>query len=138
MNDPRFPEKNREDKTSEILDIRIEDQTSSQKFDPNSLIIALVSDKLKLGDPIRISVLSGKPGYRYRDSDVGFILTKDELFRFIERDLTPDEYFKLRDKFGMFFMIHDDFYDEETGEAIQPVRARTAVDDEPEANAPKA
>ena len=102
-------------------------------FDPNRLIAAVFNDKLfsELGEPIpaevKGSVLSGRAGYRYSDSDVDMILERDELDRFIRCDLTPEEYFKLRDTYGIFFMIHDDFYDEETGEALQPKRLNVAI-----------
>jgi hypothetical protein len=125
MSDPRFPEKNRDGQTEDILDIRIEDSEGSRRFDPNSLIMAIINQDVKLASPVGKSVISGEPGFRYRDNDVGLTLSKEELFRFIEKNLLPEEYFKLRDEYGMFFMIHDDFYDEETGEAVQPMHSRT-------------
>ena len=68
------------------------------------------------------SVISGRDAVTYRSEDVAIELAPDELLRLMAADLKPDEYFRVRDRVGVFFEIHDDFYDEETGEALQPKR----------------
>lgn len=130
----KFPPKNRTKRVDlGPIDIEISGHGKAIMFDPNRLIVALLDDKLfsDLGAPIPTavegSVLSGKAGYRYSDSDVDMILERGELDRFIRCDLTPEEYFKLRDTYGIFFMIHDDFYDEESGAALQPKRMNEAI-----------
>lgn len=128
----KFPPKNRTNRTDlGVIDIEISGQGTTLVFDPNGLIIALIRDELfpQLGEPIsdnKGSVLSGQPGYRYCDSEVDMVLERSELDRFIRHDLMPEEYFKLRDTYGLFFMIHDDFYYEDTGEAVQPAKVVVA------------
>ncbi|MBC8741700.1 hypothetical protein F6X40_34630 [Paraburkholderia sp. UCT31] len=78
--------------------------------------------ELPFGDPLLLpSVLSGMPSYILRTSEIELALAPRELLRLWRRNLRPDEFFKLRDTYGVFFEIHDDFYFEDTGEALQPV-----------------
>jgi hypothetical protein len=111
------------------IDIEISGRDRKLMLDPNRIIMAVVKDTLfpSLGEPLPAeegtSILSGRAGYRYSDCDVEMILDREELDRFIRHDLSPEEYFKLRDHFGEFHPIEFDFYDPETGEAIQPVRS---------------
>jgi hypothetical protein len=131
----KFPPKNRPIRSDlGALDIEIADGAGKVlKFDPNGLAVALVKGDLagELGRPIPKDVIgsaiSGEAGYRYSDSEVDFILTREELGRFLVYDLKPNEYFALRAKYGMFFQIHDDFYDEESGQALQPKFGGAAV-----------
>jgi hypothetical protein len=85
-----------------------------------------------LGEPFTPSELSGQPGYLFDDLD-GFDrprpdlklrlrLTADEIRRLILHSLRPSEYLKLRASHGMFFLIHDDFFNDD-GLAIQPKMA---------------
>jgi hypothetical protein len=133
----RFPPKNRTTRTDlGPVDIEIGGHHKVLKFDANRLIIAVLNELLfsELDGPIpaevKSSILSGRAGYRYCDCDVDMILERDELERFIKYDLTPEEYFKLREHFGKFFMIHDDFYDEETGTAIFRPTGRLTEDED--------
>lgn len=126
--DDAFPPKNRTTRTDlGALDIEIADHDGNVlKFDPNSLLVALMDGSLadRLGRPFPKetggSVLSGEAGYRYSDCDVELVLTREELNRFLTYDLRPNEYLALRNRYGMFYMIHDDFYDEESGTSLQP------------------
>jgi hypothetical protein len=128
----RYPPKNRTNRTDlGAIDIEIGAHRTTLRFDANQIIKSVLDDELfpALGDPIPAevegSILSGKAGYRYSDIDVEMVLERGELERLIRHDLTPDEYFKLRAHFGMFFMIHEDYFDAETGEAIEPLRPHT-------------
>ncbi len=123
----RFPPKNRTRSDLDVLQIELSGRREIIRLDPNGLAMAIYGERdliAELGEPHTpdgaVSVLSGRPGYRYSDHEVDMILTGDELMRFVRYDLRPDEYLALRDRFGMFFMIHDDFYDEESGESLQP------------------
>jgi hypothetical protein len=127
MESERYPAKNREGRTDDFMIIQIEDSRGIQTFDPNSLMIAMFKGSLRLEETIGLSIISDTFGYRYSDSEVSMILTKPELIRLLEKDLKPEEYFKLRDKFGVFFLIHDDFYDEETGLSLQSMATRRAA-----------
>lgn len=130
--DGRYPPKNRSGKVLGPIEICIEDADGIKTYDPNSLIMTHVERGLPLGGTVGASVISGEPGYRYMEDDVVLILTKDELVRLVEHDLKPEEFKKLRDLYGVFFSIHDDFFDMETGEALQSLAMRQAVlaDDE--------
>lgn len=56
----------------------------------------------------------------YTDMDGSLHLTPKELMRLAGLRLHPQEYFKLREKFGIRHPWHEDFYDPATGEALQP------------------
>lgn len=120
--DPEYPPRNRREQSLPVLHIEIEDGNGVHVLDPNSLIMAEVSGSLRnmLRQPVADSMLSGHPGYLFREDDVELALAPDELSRLIRRNLKPGEYLTLRDRFGIFFSIHDDFYEPETGEALQP------------------
>lgn len=96
------------------------------KLDPNTFVVSAFRNELSqldgsLGAPYGKSFLSPQDdGWLYREDDLGVILTVEELRRLALRELLPEHYFGLRHAFGMFHSIHDDFYDEETGRAVQP------------------
>ncbi|MBK1666560.1 hypothetical protein CKO28_00700 [Rhodovibrio sodomensis] len=118
---PDYPPRNRQSEELPLFDLRIEDANESHAFDPNGLIGALVEDRLPLGGPtVGPSDISGRPALRYRELDLAALLTPDELRRLVSLALHPDEYFVLRDRYGLFYSIHHDFYAPETGEALQP------------------
>jgi len=92
-------------------------------FTASDLAVAGVAENLPLpvlGQGAFISDISGAPAYRYATSEVQLHLTATEMYRLMRRNLEPAEYLSLRTKFGVFFEIHDDFYDEATGKAMQP------------------
>jgi len=50
-------------------------------------------------------------------------LCKNHLYNFLNRDLTPCEYFKVVNKLGSSnYMISHRFYDYETGVSLQPIK----------------
>jgi hypothetical protein len=79
----------------------------------------------------QVSVISGEPAVVYRAEDLVIPMTPRELLRFLAHALRPDEFFALRDQYGSFFEIHDDFYNERSGRALQP-----AIDDPSDEVAP--
>ena len=52
------------------------------------------------------------------NKDLPIVLCKQDSKRLVKRNLTKTGYFKLREKYGIFHEIHDDFYDE-FGNALQ-------------------
>ena len=96
-------------------------------LDPNGLALAVQRNHgtalLRLRTiPDLHSILSGGPAVLFRADDLEIPLTPGELGRLAARTLTPAEYTALGTRFGMFFDIHEDCYDPETGESIQPRR----------------
>ena len=109
----------------DFLRIEITHKNGTEYFDPTSLIMAYIAvvDRNMDWEPVpgRVSDISGEPGIGYKTNEVDICLTKAELSRLVFTALTPAEFFKLRALVpGPFHEIHDDFYDEETGEALQP------------------
>ncbi|MEJ2059637.1 MAG: hypothetical protein P8Y64_04015 [Gammaproteobacteria bacterium] len=93
--------------------------------DPMALMVACAGDysghkPMQLGEPLAASRLSGRPGYLYRRDDIEIVLTRDELLRLILNALTPDEFRKLRELFGALNEIGPEFYDQDSGKALQP------------------
>lgn len=54
------------------------------------------------------------------NQDLPIVLCKKDSKRLVKRNLTKSGYLKLRDKYGIFHEIHDDFYDN-FGNSLQPV-----------------
>jgi hypothetical protein len=107
--------------------VHIVHATGTVRLDHCGAISAVVSNTLSLGPPLGKSVLSGGAAYLYRAHDLQLLLTRDELCRFIRRDLYPNEYLKLRRRFGDFAEIDDSFYTPATGAALQPVPMMLAM-----------
>lgn len=107
----------------DFLRIEIRHRDGIEVFDPNSFIHFMFSEPQKLdgwestGDR---SVISGKPALVYKTHQVEVALSKDEIHRLAMLSLTSKEFHTLQSKVGIFHEIHDDFYDPETGEALQP------------------
>lgn len=86
----------------------------------NDLALASHFESLPLGEPCAVSDISGKPAYLYRSRDLEVALSRAELYRFLRHNLEPREFFALIQKYGVFYETHDDFYDEGSGQALQP------------------
>jgi hypothetical protein len=82
------------------------------------------------GKPAFKSELSGEPAYalevvdgfdRRKENERYLILTltADELRRICLHALTPAEFLKLKARYGIFFELHEDFYNAD-GAALQP------------------
>jgi hypothetical protein len=119
---PSFPPKNRLPTRLEILRIEVVGKNHTAIYDPNAFTMHSVLGVVTEDEPITSSMLSGEPAYLYRSMDVEIPLSHDELVRLGRLDLTPDEYFRLRDHYGLFHEVHEDFYDPETGDSLQPRR----------------
>jgi hypothetical protein len=114
--------KNRIAHSLPILEIHIDSEGESHKFDPNALAMLSCSGAYPIGQPIKglASVISGKPAYLWREDNLEIAMTLDELDRFARLSLRPKEFKILYERFGEFYHIHDDFYDPDTGGAFQP------------------
>lgn len=124
----RYPPKNRRTNALSTIEIQIVTQNGILSMDPNQAAVAAYLENLPLGQASHPSDLSGVPGYEYRTDEITLVLSREELYRFLRHDLLPAEYFTLVEKYGVFFEIHEDFYCEATGTAIQPKRpARVPV-----------
>lgn len=106
------------------IGIEVLDQNGTHSFTPNDILVAFARDNIQ--DTLRPidglqSICSGEPAVIYRTAEAEFALTPEELRRLTFKSLTPAEFMAIRDKVGDLFDIHDDFYDQRTGEALQPL-----------------
>lgn len=112
--------------TLPLLRIEISHGEGIDVFDPNEVLVAALEtqDAASRWPPLPggacRSVLSGAPAAIYRTMDKQIPLAPDELRRMILHALEPWEALKMRAIFGDLFEIHADFYDPDTGEALQP------------------
>lgn len=119
---PAFPPKGRKETGLGIIEMRLTDSLSAVIVDPNKLAFIGYRRKLPVTQPLGVSAISGEPGYLFEtDEGISVMLSEAELIRLARRDLLPAEYFALRDMFGVFHEIHDDFYEETSGMALQPM-----------------
>lgn len=121
MDEP-YPPKNRLQKKLPPLVIQVIDRRGEHRFEPNGLVLHCLKSE-QLWEPIQgeVSDISGLDLIVFYESDdLRIRLCTDELRRMTLCSLRPDEYVALRDKFGMAFEWHSDFYDPETGIALQP------------------
>ena len=108
------------------LRIKIQHARGTERTDPNTILLGVLHGAHKNWPPIAgvESELApkgtGRKAVIYRSHDVRLVLTPDEVARLVLLNLDPDEFFILAEKYGSFFEIHDDFYDWETGVALQP------------------
>lgn len=116
----RYPPRNRKVTGLGPIQIEIEDAFGKLTLDANRAAVVGLTRKLPVLGTVANSVLSGQPGYLYRTVDVELALTEAEILRLMRLDLQPQEVKKLHETFGVFYETHDDFYDEETFEALQP------------------
>lgn len=56
----------------------------------------------------------------YKDKEATFYLCKNHLTNLIDLNLSPKDFFTLYSRVGDVYILHDDFYHPETGEAFQP------------------
>lgn len=118
----RFPPKNRVDTGLEVIQIEIVGADGAHRTNPNGAAVMGFNKYLPVKEPIKPSVLSGEPGFLYRNYDgVEIALTAEELIRLLRRALRPEEVLKLHSLYGAFFETHFDFYSEKTGQAFQPM-----------------
>lgn len=133
--------KNRSAESLPVLELRVDHAGGSRKTCPNGFVACAIwshsgkrpdlpesflsSDlfDIKAPEPIPelASIISGKPALRYRADDVEIALAPEELYRLASHALRRNEYFALRDRFGLFHEIHEDYYDPDSGVALQPM-----------------
>lgn len=122
--------RNRLEQELDILRIEVEHAGGLLVLDPNKSIMLAVGspqEVLTLGPlPDKKSVISAEPAVIYRAGNVEVPLDPAELLRLMTTSLQPDEFFRLMEVYGSAFEWHDDFYDFETGEALQPRLPRQA------------
>lgn len=102
----------------------ITDNKGTTYYCPNCMVDAYIGGKLDFeNNPEFIDDITGEHGaVKYERGDEQYVLEKETMLRLIGYNLDPDEYFALVEKYGnKQFMLHDDFYDEFDGGAIQPL-----------------
>lgn len=118
----KYPARNRPTNQLGFLDIEIVHSGGTLLLDPNKCALHSVYRNFPIDEPLEgvESDLSSTPAYIYRTDNIELKLNKAELERLTAHRLTVREYFFLLTHFGVFFEIHDDFYDEQTGRMLQP------------------
>lgn len=116
-----YTPRNRQEHHLHILELVVVTPHGKYGFSPNTIIQAVYSGDLPDEVfPDLLSDISGEPALEYYSNDLRLLLTPDELARLVFLDLTKEEYTKLVEKYGLAYEWHEDFYDPETGEALQP------------------
>lgn len=102
--------------------VEISHAEGTLSLDQNRVILMALDGRLgDLGPvPGLSSVCSGEPAVIYRTDEAEIPLTPDEARRLVARALSPAEFAAIRESVGVVWEMHDDFYDPETGEALQP------------------
>lgn len=130
----RSQKRNRRDESLDVLHLEVEHAAGVERMDPNGQIIMLVRDTEKVLGwqpvPGRVSVISGRPAILYRAEDFEIPLTVGEYVGLVGRELEPHEALRIMEEYGPAFDWHDDFYDEETGDAVQPKGLRKKFQEE--------
>ncbi len=67
----------------------------------------------------KVCELCSEPAIMLQDWNATVFLCNNHLRSLIKLKLKPAEFFNLYNKHGIFHLIHDDFYDIVTGEALQ-------------------
>lgn len=118
------PPLNRLPEALPVLHLEVEHAGGKTVLDPNGMVMACFApDWAATFPPIgnAVSDLSGEAGaVVYRAEGFEVRLTPDEFRRLQLRALTPSEALAMLDRFGAAFDWHEDFYDYDTGEAMQP------------------
>lgn len=109
----------------DVLRVSIAHEGQLVETDPNGFaVMALIPDVietlLRPDDTLTSDVSGGSGCVVYTDYDGSVVLTPAELMRLAGLRLTKPEYFALIRKYGMRHQWHEDFYDPDTGEALQP------------------
>ena len=102
--------------------IKLRDNNGLRAFCPNCIAEMILNDTLKLeNSPLIKDCITGHYGaVLFKSGNETYQLEKDAMLRLLAHGLTSKEYFVLSKKYGDDkFMLHDDFYDPDTGEAFQ-------------------
>ena len=103
----------------EVLELEVLWENGKFQGDPNKFAVVSYQESIELGNPITVSDLSSEPAYVYRSKNIELGLTKNELYRFLRKNLDSDEQQLLLKQFGDFYEIGTSFYSKE-GYAWQP------------------
>lgn len=105
------------------IGIEVVDAAGTTRYTPNDIAMDYIVKRRHTGlrpIPGKTSIITGEPAVLYRTQEVEIALTPEELGRLVRRSLTPKEFFAICDAVSCPFELHSDFYDSETGEALQP------------------
>jgi hypothetical protein len=141
-----YEPKNRLKSPLPVLEIRITTNDGVYTLNPNSAAVAVVftvtGEKVEAPmvpetvpnildlEPVDgiVSEISGKPAVIYAADDIELKLSVGELLRFMNKSLETFEFKYLLKQYGMFFEIHDDFYDPRDGALFQPMFEPEEID----------
>lgn len=89
---------------------------------PNCFTVAVHAGELEFeADYDLVDDITGLPGaVKFVSGSETYTLAPRAMLRLLAHDLQPNEWKALVEKYGMQYMLHDDFYDED-GTAWQPV-----------------
>ncbi len=122
MYNTKYPPKNRKQTGVEGIHIEFEDGAAKSMSTPNEVAVMAFNKRLPIkGPPVGKSCISGREGYIYRTAEIELVLAADEMVRLVRRELQPAEFKSLLSSYGMFFEIHGDYYEPETGLALKPM-----------------
>lgn len=88
------------------------------------ILNALTLGELELAAPLQVpgcDIGIGNLAYVYQTSEVSLWMSPDALVRMILKNLSSNEYFCLRERYGIFYEISATFYDPQTGAAFEPL-----------------
>lgn len=105
------------------VDMELASAEGAWRLLPNDAAMFVASKDFPFGAPKAdvLSELTGAPAYVYRTSEATLRLTRQEVERLWMHNLTVEEFRKLYATHGAIYELHDDFYDPDTGEALQPM-----------------
>ncbi len=106
----------------DFLIVTLETISGDFKYCPNCLSIAAQNGFPHVLKGKEICDITGRPdAVKYVSFNETYCLTESVLLRLLNFNLHPDEYRALVSKYSVNnWLLHDDFYDRITGEALQP------------------
>lgn len=112
-------------KDFKTIECHITDETDTITMCPNCLCMYLYNtggDSLENSNEYVCDVTNKRGAIRFKSGNEKYFLEKEIMLRLLKHDLKPEEYFALTEKYDANnYMLHDDFYYPDTGEAIQPM-----------------
>lgn len=108
-----------------LVRVKIVHGNGTLDLDLNELFMAAATGDLARLQPAEgiTSVVTNDPGVLFRTPEAQIGLSPAEADRLAAHSLSPEEFFAICDAVGCIWLTHDDFYDPETGEALQPMMA---------------
>jgi len=123
----------------EVTEVELSDARRTLRLDRNQITIAFLEGVADTLEPVASlkSIISGEPAVILRTSEAELHLTPEEADRFIKCALKPEQFTAICDAIGATWELHDDFYDVETGQALQPKTERYAREFYPDEGSPQ-